>query len=873
MLRSLGIALALLLATLFAYAGTGRLEFVDFDDPFFVLENPTVNGGVTGEGLTRAFTTTHHGQWQPVSWTSHMLDVELFGLEPAGHHYTSLALHVLNVWMLFAVFLRMTGRRGASGLVALLFAVHPLHVESVAWISSRKDLVSLLFGLVALWLYAGFALRKEGSLLRSPVRLAGVLLAYALALMGKPMLVTLPCVMLLLDVWPLGRWRGGPAPVRDRGGVESTRHGFGVLVVEKLPFFALSVAAAIVVSLAVGAEGASPELGLGARVNNAVVSYGRYLRKAVWPTDLAATYPHPSLTIEGGWPWWAVALSAGVVVILSVLAWRAWSRHPQIAVGWMWFLGTLVPVLGLASLAGHSMADRYTYLPLIGIYVALVFLVDELVGERRTLRLTASVLGLVVAVVLGAATRAQTKHWRDTEELWRHALRVTDNNYVAHANLGRLFMDRGDYAGARANYLEAIRAKPDISEPYANLGVLCEKQGQFDMARDAFRQALEHEPDNTRIQTNLGMVLLALGSNSEALTRLRDVAALEPDDARTQHGLGLALERNGELQAGLAGLRRAVELEPDSAAFQNGLGRALLTAGMHGESVEPFRRASELDPELFEARVNLGLALMGSRQGAEARVVFEQAARIDPKEPVVRYQLGVLRLEDGEYEAAIEEFEAARTLGSDARDLFGLLAYASESLGRWKVAVEHYRAALTVHPGSASHVNNLAGALWRSGKLDEAADAYNKAIELDPTLAQAYGNLGLLQQALGDLKEAARMHRRALEFDAELISSATSLAWILATGPEPSLRDGEEAVRWAQYAFDRADPVLPENYAGLAAAHAEAGRFEEAVRYQLEVLERVPEHRVSEHTTRLEGYRRGEPYRDRRLSERTEGGR
>jgi len=866
LLRSLGIALALVAATLLAYSRVPQFDFVEYDDPFFVLENPTVNGGLTREGLTRAFTTTHHGQWQPLSWTAHMLDVELFGLEPGGHHATSLALHVLNVLLLFAVFLRMTGRRAASGFVALLFAVHPLHVESVAWISSRKDLVSLFFGLLALWLYAG---HRGKSLLRSRARFVGVLVAHALALMGKPMLVTLPCVMLLLDVWPLGRWRGGPPAVRhEPGRVLPERLGLRVLVIEKLPLFALSALAAIVVRWAVGGEGAAPDLSPGERLANAVVSVGRYLRKAVWPTDLAAAYPHPSLTIEGAWPAWTVALSAAVIAALSVVAWRAWPRRPYATVGWLWFVGTLIPVLGLASLSGHSMADRYTYLPLIGVYAALAFATDELTERRVRVRAAAGVLGLVVVVVLGLLTRAQTQHWRGTDELWRHALRVTKNNYVAHANLGRLFMDRGDFVGARANYLAAIRAKPDISEPYANLGVLCERQGQFDMARDAFRQALEREPENVELQVNLGMVLLALGANVEALERLRAAAGREPDDARGQHGFGLALQRAGELEAGLAALRRAVELDPDSAVFQDGLGRALLSTGAPGESVVPLRRAVELDPELFDARVNLGLALVAGLQQAEARRVFEEAARIDPDEPLVRYQLGVLLIGDGEYEAAAEQLEAALELGSEATDLHGLLAFASERLGRWERAVELYREALVLKPTSGSHTNNLAGALWRSGRLDEAAGVYRRAIELAPDLARAHSNHGLLQQALGNLAEAVRLHRRALELDADLIVSASSLAWILATAPEASLRDGAEAVRWAEYAFERAEPVLPGHYATLAAACAEAGRFAEAVSHQKQALERVPERRVPDHAARLELYRRGEPYRDRPISER-----
>ena len=867
MFRPIGIALVLALVTLLAYARVDSLQFVDYDDPFFVLDNPTVNGGLTVQGLRDAFATTHHGQWQPVSWTSHMLDVELFGLDPRGHHRTSLALHLLNVLLAFAALLRLTGRQLESGCCALLFAVHPLHVESVAWVSSRKDLLSLAFGLLAIWIYAG---HRGGSLWRSPIRLLAIVAAHALALMAKPMLVTLPFLLLLLDAWPLGRWREGCERVRSGDAPE--RLGLGGLVLEKLPLLLLSAAAAVVVRAAVDAEGEAPDLSFGERAANAIVSYGRYLKKAVWPDDLAVAYPHPSLTIAGGWPTGTVVLAACVVVAGFVLARWAWPRRAAFTVGWLWFAGTLVPVLGVSSIAGHAMADRYTYLPLLGLYVAVVMSVGDVLRAAgrppRVVCIGVSVLGLGVAGALVLVTRAQTAHWVDTEALWRQALRETEHNYVAAANLGRLLMERGDYGGAHANYVFAIRVNPDIAEPHANMGVLYERQEEFEAARNAFRRAFELEPDDPDIRLNLAFVLMKLKEHDEARALLALAVAEGPEIARAHHGYGLALRRTGESAKGLAELQRAVALAPDVGVYHEGVARALLEDGQAGESLAAFRRALALDPELYEAHVNLGLAALQVGDRPSARTSFEAALRIDPDEPLVHRRLGGLLLDAGEFEAAITHLGAAVERGGDDAETLGLLGYACEVLRRWPEAVRHYERAVELEPEVAEHQNNLAGVLWRSGRLQEAVAAYRRAIQIDPRMATAHSNLGLLKQSLGDLTGAVLSHQRALAIDPDNLASADNLAWILATSPDPAMRDGARAVALAESVVERADPVHGLQLATLAAAYAETGRFAEAVERQEEALARLPAHRTEEHTARLELYRRNEPYRDRPLSER-----
>ncbi len=520
--RTIVICAALAAAALAVFWPVLHHDFINYDDDVYVTENPEVRAGLTLDGLRWAWTTSHAANWHPLTWISHMLDCELFGLDPRGHHLTSLIAHVLNSQLLFLLLRRMTGAVWRSALVAVLFAVHPLHVESVAWVAERKDVLSTLFGLLTLLAYARYAERPR------PARFAWVSLLLALGLTAKPMLVTLPFLLLLLDHWPLGRSRN-----------ESWRR----LVVEKLPLFglaALSGVVTIAVQRAGGALGSMELYPLGARISNAVVSCAGYLRKMVWPADLAVFYPHPG----SEWVPWRVAAAAAVILAVSVLAVRMRRRHPALLTGWLWYLVTLAPVIGFIQVGQQAMADRYTYLPLIGVFAGIVWIVPDL-RSRRVLAATAGVAAGVTIVALIAAARAQVGHWRDSVTLFRHALEVTENNHIAHNSLGVELRRLGRETEAMEHYREALRVRPGDADAHYNLGLSLAEQGRTDEALEHFRSAARARPGFAKAHYNCGTLLAERGQWERAVAHLRRVVALDPGYAEAHYNLGAALYFQG----------------------------------------------------------------------------------------------------------------------------------------------------------------------------------------------------------------------------------------------------------------------------------------------------------------------------------------
>ena len=443
------IAAALALLTSFAYLPVLGNGYVLLDDGLYVIRNSWVLQGITAEGLARAWTANVANNWHPLTMLSHMLDCQLYGSEPAGHHLTSLLLHLANVLMLFEVLRRMTGAVWRSAAAAALFAVHPLHVESVAWIAERKDVLSAFFWLVAMLAYRRYALRP------SFARYLLVALAMALGLMAKPMVVTLPFVLLLLDFWPLGRLRLEPG----------WRHRLALLAVEKLPLFALSAAASLVTlhfqaTSVVNLEVVPWRL----RLANAAVSYAAYLGKALLPRRLAVFYPLP-LEI----PVWRAAAAGGLLVLLTALALRRARKAPWLLVGWLWFLGTLVPVIGLVQVGRQAMADRYGYLPSIGLFVAVCWELPELAEARARWRAVLAALAVAAVLALTAATRAQVRHWENSVTLFRHAVKVTEGNYVAHLGLAKALMQEKNWSDAAEQYRAALALRPGLRDARSGL--------------------------------------------------------------------------------------------------------------------------------------------------------------------------------------------------------------------------------------------------------------------------------------------------------------------------------------------------------------------------------------------------------------------
>ena len=606
--RQLLVTAGLAAAVLAVYWQVHAHGFVEFDDPAYVSDNPLVRRGLTWEGVRWAFGTGRLGNWNPLTWLSHMLDVQWFGLDAGAHHLVGVAFHLVNTLLLFAVLTRMTGAVWPSAVVAALFGLHPLHVESVAWISERKDVLSTLCWLLLLWSYARYAEARAWGWYAVTVVFLG------LGLMAKPMLVTVPFVLLLLDFWPLGRvaWPGdapsaatnaaaGPSRRKTsrarRGGARDAgvrTTPLATLLWEKVPLLVLTAVCSAVAYTMQSRSGAvvpGDALPFSLRVSNALVAYVRYLLMALWPADLAVLYPY-----DTSLPLWQPLGAALCLVGLTALVLRHARRHPYALVGWLWYLGTLVPVIGLVQIGNQALADRYTYVPLIGVFVIVAW------GGRSLLRRWAvppPLAGALASLAIGAyavAAWAQVGLWKDGETLFSHALRVTHANWVAHNNLGVALAARGDVEGAMAQYQAALRVKPDCADAHNNVGLMLWRQGRREDAAEQYRLSLRAAPGAAETHSNLGVVLTELGQRDEAIAHLNEAIRLDPQFAGAHVNLGNVWRDSGRTQEAIEQYEQALRIKPDSADPHNNLGAILAQQGRREEALEQFRAALRYDP-------------------------------------------------------------------------------------------------------------------------------------------------------------------------------------------------------------------------------------------------------------------------------------
>ena len=535
----------LVVLTLAGFGGVADNQFVAYDDGVYVAANPHVRDGLTAGSIAWAFVATENSNWHPVTWISHMLDVQLFGLDAGKHHRTSLLLHAANVVLLFLLLVRMTGALWRPALAAGLFAVHPLHVESVAWVAERKDVLSTTFWLLTI----GAWLRWLDS--RSVPRYVIVVVIFALGLMTKPMLVTLPFTLLLFDFWPLGR------------------AGLPDLLKEKAPLFAIaaaSCAATVGAQRAGGALQTLERFPLSERLANALVSYAAYLGKVVWPSSLAVFYPYPHL--GRGFP--IVLASALGLVAVTVVALRAARSAPYAAFGWLWYLGTLVPVIGLVQVGEQAMADRYTYVPLIGIFVAIAWGAGALADRWPVARpIVATAAACSIAACL-AVTTNQVRTWKSSESLFTHALAVTQENWMAHNNLGGVLSDQGRLDGAVGHFGEVVRIRPEFAEGHYNLALALDRSDRPQEAIAQYQEAIRLNPSYAPAHYNFANVLLHAGRLPEAIEHYEASLRLHPVDAAAHNNLAIALNRSGRRDEAIAHYREALRIDPGfTAAAEN----------------------------------------------------------------------------------------------------------------------------------------------------------------------------------------------------------------------------------------------------------------------------------------------------------------
>jgi tetratricopeptide (TPR) repeat protein len=602
--KALIASLALILLTLIAFLPALDNGFVNFDDPMYLTNTPWIDDGITTAGLVWAFTHYHAGNWHPLTTASHMLDGGLFGRSPRGHHLTSVLFHTANGVLLFVLLWKMTGSVWRSAMVAAIFAMHPLRVESVAWISGRKDLLSTFFALLSVGAYLGWLRR------RTVAAYSLVLVFFSLALMSKATVVTLPCLLLLLDIWPLRRME--IAGFRWRPALN--------LAVEKLPLCLLALAAGVVSLFAQNptmAIGSSASTGL--RVANAINSYGAYLRKTFFPFDLAAYYPYPE-AIAG----WKVLISLTLLIVVTGWSLRALRRSPYFAVGWLWFVGTLFPVIGLLKVGDQAMADRYTYLPSIGLAIAVVWGIHSLLGRRQPNMLLVALLAVLAYMVF--LTHLQIGHWADSTRLFRHTLAVTENNYFAEYNYAKALLDEGgDPRESESHFRAAVELRPEISRLQAGLGQALRIWGKPEEALGHLEEALELGEDRLRTHHEIAMTLDELGREGEAIDHLRAMLEIDPSQVIAHGALADLLSRSGENEAALEHCRAVLALVPGFAEQRLMAAQILGRLGRLEEAAAELVIVLEQQPNSFEAHQSL--AIIRERQGDldGARRHFEAA--------------------------------------------------------------------------------------------------------------------------------------------------------------------------------------------------------------------------------------------------------
>lgn len=609
------ICLLLISTTLLVFSQTVVFDFVTLDDTQYVVDNAHVHAGLTLDGLRWAITTGQESIWHPLTSISFLLDSQLFGLDPAGYHATNVLLHIVNSLLLFAVLQFMTAARWRSALVAALFALHPLHVEPIAWVSQRKDVLSTCFALLTIWAYAAYAKRSSAR------RYLLTLLFLVLGLAAKPMLVTLPFVLLLLDYWPLHRRHAAPRQLN-------------ILLLDKIPMLALSATVCVITfakQQASGAMGPGQSVPLMLRLANAAVSYVRYLGKMFVPTNLSVMYPHPNLPGGTAWTAWQITVAFAILLLITAAVLVAASRRYAL-VGWLWYLGTLVPVIGLVQVGRQAMADRYSYLPLIGPFILIVWTATDLINRwpRRValrVRLAATVSTLVL-VTCASAAFIQTRHWRNSISLYTQSLRATAASPTLHNNLGMVYQLNSNFTDAEHHFRQVLDINPQHNNARYNLANLLQQQGKPDEATSHYRQILKHLPSHIPARTNLGVSLYTLGRFDEAIEQL-------------SHGL---------------------RLDEDNATAHYSLANVFNSGGRTDQAIYHYHRALQIKPDFVNAMINLSAALGIKERYEEALEQLQLALQIAPHSPLLHYSLGIAMTKTGQPQLAVNHWHTALDL-------------------------------------------------------------------------------------------------------------------------------------------------------------------------------------------------------------------
>ena len=722
------ICLLLSAAVFTVYWQVIGFEFINLDDPRYVTENPTIKQGITLQGIRWAFTSVYAANWHPLTWISHMLDVQLFGMNPGMHHLVNVFFHIINTLLLFFVFQGMTGAILKSAAVAALFALHPLHVESVAWVSERKDVLSTFFWMLTMMGYMWYV--KSRNLTRYLI----VVFSYILGLLSKPMLVTLPFVLLLLDFWPLKRVNLFQAinKATDKGesivGFNSRWSGPSIILLDKIPLILLALISSVITFFAQKSWGAVVSsryyLPIGIRIANAANSYIAYLGKMFWPINLAVFYPYPDVFHP-----YNIVLCFSIFLLITVLVLIAAKSLPYLMVGWLWYLGTLVPVIGIVQVGSQSMADRYTYIPLIGIFIIVVWGLSDIVGRWSYGKAALGGISMVVFVFLTWTTWEQISFWKNSETLFRHALQVTKNNDLAHLQFGYTLLHKGDVDGAIKYYREALRINPANPKAYIDLGDAHRERKDIKTAIGYYLKGLEIDPNNADAHTTLAELLAGVGNTDEAIKHFNEALKIDHGSIEANNNLGNLMSRKGNYDEAIKHYTEALSIDPHQADVYNNLGPTFIYKSNIKKAIEYYNDALREKPDYTEAAKHLNNAMIYKKRLEELLMRTQKSMKVNPYDPIVITRLGDIYRQLGEYDEAVAQYNEAISIQPKFIQAMNGLLLVYSNRQEYTKALDVLQGMEQIQPGNPDVYYNIACIYAKQNMSDKSIEYLKQSIE------------------------------------------------------------------------------------------------------------------------------------------------
>lgn len=763
------VSIFLLLLIVFCYWSIYHAEFINFDDFLYVTQNEYVKEGLAEKSIYWAFTSFDIANWHPVTMMSHMLDYQLFGMNASGHHLMNVLFHAGNTLLLFLAFRMMTGSLWRSAVVAFLFAIHPLHVESVAWVSERKDVLSSFFMLLSLIAYVSYT-KKQGV-----AKYLLTFLFFVLGLMSKPMVVTFPFMLMLLDYWPLARFNSDH--LNNYLNQENKKH-LWLLIREKIPFLLMSIIVSIVTYIAQSHSGAVSSLKalpLLIRITNSINSYVLYIIHTLFPFNLSIFYP-----LVSGIPIWQTVCSACLIFLVSYLAWRLRQSYPFYLVGWLWYLGSLVPVIGIVQVGMQAMADRYTYIPLIGVFMIFAWSLPDMTKQRKSGMLLEGMALLCVALLLIVATRNQVGSWANTMSVFSRADTVTDQNILAKLQMAGQHAQIGNTNDARTQFEELLRLTPTNVTALHNYGIFLVNTGNYDQGVKYLREALRLQPTSVTVHNSLAQVLWQKGKTEEAEKLLRSSLILKPDNPDTHLYLAIVIGSSKERYLeSLEHYREAIRIKPNHYRARLGLAITLQLHGQKEEAEEHYRQVYRDNPYVIaENHFNIGWTLAAQNELEEAIIQYQEGLKILPQDVGARLFLAYLYQRKGNNSDALKQY--GDILKGNAESVAALIGMGTvmADLGRVGDAVHYLTEALRIDPRNVSAHVNLGLVAYRREKMEEAMSHYRIALMVDPLNADVLYNMGLAFEKMGKINDAIVHLEKAMEIKPDYVMAKETLARI-----------------------------------------------------------------------------------------------